>query len=115
LDGPAEIVDYGSEGEGGAETGRSDEVVPAGVPEFGERVILGQIGQRRPLLRAGVRCPEGCLEPADGLLDAETGISGCLGEPAGRLVLLELDLGMLMDLPGQFYEGGPHIVQGRKY
>ena len=42
--GEPELVRHGGQGEAGADRGRGDDVVPAGVAHVGQRVVLGADG-----------------------------------------------------------------------
>ena len=54
---PPDLLDDARRGEERPDPARGDEVVPAGVPDLGERVVLGEDGDAR-LRRTSRRAPE---------------------------------------------------------
>ncbi len=94
LRGRADEIDRAREGialprerEERAQRAARDEVVPAGVSDLGERVVLGEDGDLRPCAAADARA-EGGGEAAEAPLDGHArGLHG-LGDPRGGAVLL---------------------------
>src|SRR5689334_8514124 len=107
LGGRADDVDASREGERaqrgrdggpGAGPGGGDHVVPAGVADVRQRVVLGH--DRDGGAGAGPRDggPEGGGQPAHPALHRRAVGGQEVGEPAGGLVLLEAQLGVGVDL-----------------
>ena len=85
----------GREGDPGPDRGGRDDVVAAGMANFGQRVVLGD---DRDVQRPGsVRAHERRLEIRDVALDAETGLLEPLDEPAAGHRFLEVELGIGLD------------------
>src|SRR3989442_929984 len=77
--------------------GRGDDVVAAGVPDAGQRIVLAQDGDGGPGAAPGDGRPEGGQQAADPALDAHALLLEELGEPGVGFLLLEGELGMVVD------------------
>ena len=87
-----EVVDERREREPGADRGRRDDVVPARVPDAGQRVVLGA---DREVQRTGADpARERGRQVADAGVDREARVGEHARGPGARPDLLELQLGM---------------------
>jgi hypothetical protein len=99
-DPPAQLVGQRRRGEARAEAGGRDDVVPAGVPDAGERVVLAEDGDGWAFagLDGGA---EGGLHAAHALLDLEALLAEELREPGTGLDLLIRELRIVVDVRGR--------------
>src|SRR5438128_2443465 len=95
----ADVIGDARGGDARADGDGGDQVVPAGVADAGEAVVLGAQGQvERP--RAAAR-HERRREASDAALDGEAGGVEGFGAPRGGALLLEGQLGMGVDAVAQ--------------
>ena len=93
--GKPELVGERGEGEAGADGGGRDDVVPAGMTDAGQRVVLGADGDgQRSAARGG---GESGVEAGHARLDRQAGRIEHLDQPGARAVLLEGELGVAVD------------------
>ena len=98
-------------GQAGAEAGGGDDVVPAGVADPRQGVVLAEHGDERP--PAPGAGGEGGVDPVGGALDGQ---AGRLEDPRQQVVgeaLLVVGLGVLVDLVGDVEEelaAGLHLL-----
>src|SRR5215470_4757244 len=113
LGGRADHLDPARAGQGaerhrergaGAGARRGDHVVAAGVADRRQRVVLGHDRDGRPRAGSVDRRPERRRQASDAPLDAGAVLVEELGEPAVRLLLLEAELGVVVDLVRQRLE-----------
>src|SRR3989304_5434682 len=81
-----------------------DHVVPAGVPDVGQGVVLRQDRNGRPRPAALYGRSEGCRQPAHAPLDLGAMLLEDLAEPPRRLLFLETELRVAVDLEGDLLE-----------
>src|SRR3970040_439438 len=77
-----------------------DHVVPAGVPDVGQGLVLRQDRNGRPRPAALYGRSEGCRQPAHAPLDLGAMLLEDLAEPPRRLLFLETELRVAVDLEG---------------
>ena len=94
-DAQAELLGHGSEREARADAGRRDDVVAAGMPDLGQRVVLDADGDVQGT-GAGPADDRGG-HAGDASLDLEAARDQPFRHPAGCQGLLEPDLGVGMD------------------
>src|SRR5262249_33755216 len=80
-----------------AAAGRGDDVVPAGVPDVRKGIVLGHDRDRRTGTLTRDRGPKRRRQSADAALDARAMRAEELGEPGRGLLLLERELGIVVD------------------
>ena len=103
LHGDAEVVGQGGQSQAGADRRRGDDVVPAGVTDAGEGVVLGADGDgQRPAAGGG---DEGRRQVGTRPMSTVNppALKG-LGDPRDRLLLLEGQLGIGVEQVGQLDE-----------
>src|SRR5262245_56726999 len=89
-----------------------DEVVPAGVTDFGQRVVLGEQSHPGSLARADASAKCG-LHPAERAFDRDfRHLFDELGDPTTGLPFLETELRMLVDATRQRDEALLDLVHG---
>ena len=96
----AQIIRNRREPEERADGAARDQVVPARVPDFRQRIVLGEDGDARP---AGAPYPraERSRQAAHAAFHRHARLFDGVREPCGRLLLLEPQLGVGVDLPRQ--------------
>ena len=96
--------------DGRADAHGRDEIVAAGMADFGQGVVFGEDGYRRPRLALGARRLEGGLEAPDTPLYVKTlGLHD--GEDAlARLDLVEGRLGIGMEVLAQVFQSREALV-----
>jgi hypothetical protein len=92
------------EGEGGGDAGDGDEVVPAGVADARERVVLAEDGNGRGAGAAGGPERRGEFVGAAG--DRESGVFQVIGDDGVGVALFEAQLGLPVDGEGEVAEVG---------
>ncbi len=97
------------DGDRGGAGGGADQVVAAAVAEPGERVVLGEQRDRRPVAAAVLPAERG-RQRRDAALDREPVTGEEAAEPAARLLLLEADLRVRVDVGGDPLQLGPQAV-----
>jgi len=95
LDGEAELVCLVPECEGRSERAGGDDVVPAGVADAGQRVVLSADRQHQVAMATARR--EGGGKLAHTLVDVEAVLLKGAGQERRRVVLLERRLGVGVD------------------
>ena len=86
----AQFVHVGPQGKGGGDGGAGDQVVPAGVPDVGERIVFHAQGHRQ-FAAAGAR-GEGRGQAAGAAFHLEAAVGQQRRHRLGRADLLEGDL-----------------------
>ena len=105
ADGDAQVVGERRQADSGADSSRRDHVVPAGVADLGEGVVLGADRHReRPAARPAGK---GSRQPTDPRVEIEAPCAQRLGAPGGGELLLEGELGVGVDLAGELDEAFP--------
>jgi hypothetical protein len=83
------------QGDTGADRRVCDDIVPTAVAHLGQDIVLGDNRHPRARATAGEPRQEGGGHPRDAALDLSAELGQQLGEPLGRLVLLQPDLGVV--------------------
>nr|WP_201791094.1 hypothetical protein [Nesterenkonia sp. PF2B19] len=96
LHGETELVRDGGQSDGGADGGGGDDVVPAGVADLGQRVILGADPDDK--VAGAVPGGEGGGQVRHRCGDGESGVGELVAQPGGAAVLLEGGLGQAVDV-----------------
>ena len=99
------------EGEAGADARRRDQVVPAGVADLRQRVVLRQQRHAGAAIRSELGL-EGRFEAVGTALDLQPGALQGSGEERRGVELLESELRVRVDGVGEFEQLGPHRVHG---
>ncbi len=109
----AQLLGDRGRGEPGAEAGRADDVVAAGVPDLGQRVVLAQHGHVRAVGVGPRGGGEGGVEAVGVALDLQPGLVEHRGEGVVGVVLGVPELGVGVQVVGDLDQlVGPPVDLG---